>query len=312
MLPKRFLLLVATLVLAACAPAPAGQAASSVVPASPVPTRTALLALPSATPLSTDTPVPSPTSVPTLGAGSTATSPIDSMVMDYVPAGSFLMGSSDSDGAAYADEKPQHPVTLEAFWIDQSEVTNGQYALCMAAKVCKEPARVSSNLHDQYYGNPVFADYPVMWVTWNDAQAYCTWAGRRLPTEAEWEKAARGTDGRIYPWGDTPADKTLADFGNQIKDVNRSGSYPSGASPYGALDMAGNVWEWVADWYGLDYYSHSPDANPVGPDSGTQRVLRGGSYTYTATGIRAAYRYQKEPTFKSSEVGFRCASDATP
>jgi len=314
MLLKRPMLFFITLALAACSLAPAGPAASPAVPASPVATLTAPPALPSATAtlLPTDTPPPTPTPVPTLGVGSRRISPADSMVQVYVPAGSFLMGSADSDGAAYADEKPQHAVTLGAFWIDQTEVTNGQYRLCMVAKACKEPARVSSNLRDQYYGNPAFANYPVIWVSWNDAQAYCKWAGRRLPTEAEWEKAARGTDGRIYPWGDTPPDQTLADFGNTLKDVAQSGSAPGGASPYGAVDMAGNVWEWVADWYGMDYFTHSPQANPTGPDSGTQRVLRGGSYTYTAPGIRAAYRFQKEPTFKSSEVGFRCASDGTP
>jgi formylglycine-generating enzyme required for sulfatase activity len=312
MLPKRPMLFFVTLALAACSQSPTGPAASPIVPALPVPTRTEFLAPPRATPLPTETFVPSPTSVPTPGIGSTEKSPVDSMVMDYIPAGSFLMGSADSDGEAYADEKPQHPVSLNAFWIDQTEVTNGQYGLCMAAGACKEPARVSSNLHDQYYGNPVFADYPVIWVSWNDAQTYCKWAGRRLPTEAEWEKAARGADGRIYPWGNTPPDKTLADFGNQIKDVTKTASYPAGASPYGALDMAGNVWNWVADWYGRDYYAHSPDANPAGPDSGTKRALRGGSYTYTAPGIRAAYRFQKEPTFISSEVGFRCAGDGTP
>jgi serine/threonine-protein kinase len=271
-----------------------------------------VIALPAATALPTDTLVPSPTTVPTPGIGSTTTSPVDAMVMDYVPAGSFLMGSADSDGEAYPDEKPQHSISLDAFWIDQTDVTNGQYKLCQTAGACKEPARVSSNLHDQYYGSVTFADFPVVWVSWNDAQAYCTWAGRRLPTEAEWEKAARGTDGRIYPWGDTPPDKTLADFANQIKDVVKTGSYPAGASPYGALDMAGDVWNWAADWYAMDYYAHSPDANPAGPDSGTQRVLRGGSYTYTAPGLRAAYRFQKDPTFSSSEVGFRCASSVTP
>jgi formylglycine-generating enzyme required for sulfatase activity len=244
MLPKRPMLFFVTLALVACSQSQTGPAASPIVPALPVPTRTEFLAPPSATPLPTDTFVPSPTSVPTPGIGSTEKSPVDSMVMDYIPAGSFLMGSADSDGEAYADEKPQHPVSLNAFWIDQTEVTNGQYGLCMAAGACKEPARVSSNLHDQYYGNPVFADYPVIWVSWNDAQTYCKWAGRRLPTEAEWEKAARGADGRIYPWGNTPPDKTLADFGNQIKDVTKTASYPAGASPYGALDMAGNVWNW--------------------------------------------------------------------
>ena len=222
------------------------------------------------------------------------------------------MGSSDSDGMAYADEKPLHTVNLDSFWIDRTEVTNGRYALCVKAKACKPPAKYTSNVHDLYYNNAEFADYPVIYVSWNSAQAYCQWAGRRLPTEAEWEKAARGTDGRLYPWGNTPPDGTLLDFNNLIQDITRVGSYPDGASPYGALDMAGNVWEWVSDWYGLNYYSQGPESNPSGPASGTQHVLRGGSWHYDAAGVRSAYRFQKEPTFYSYEIGFRCASSTAP
>jgi serine/threonine-protein kinase len=234
------------------------------------------------------------------------------MLLVFVPAGSFLMGSADSDGMAYADEKPQHSVSLDAFWIDRTEVTNGKYALCVQAKACRTPLRFSSNVHDHYYGNSEYADFPVIYVSWNDAHAYCQWAGRRLPTEAEWEKAARGTDVRIYPWGNDPPDKTLLNFNNIIQDIAKTGNYPGGASPYGALDMAGNVWEWVADWYGLNAYAQGPASNPTGPGSGTQRVLRGGSWHYDAAGVRSAYRFQKEPAFSSYEIGIRCASSSAP
>ncbi len=294
--------------LAACSPAaPATPAANN----TPLPNPTAEA---SATPAPSDTPAPTVTPVPTLGVGSTFTSPVDGMVLVYVPQGSFLMGSPATDGSAYPDEMPQHSVTLDAFWIDRTEVTNGEYAQCAKAKACPPPARITSNVHDLYYGNATFADYPVLWVNWDDANAYCQWAGRRLPTEAEWEKAARGTDGRIYPWGNTPPDPTLLNFNhaNKVKDIVQVGSYPNGASPYGALDMAGNVFEWVADWYGVKYYGQSPDQNPKGPDTGTQRVLRGGSWQYDAAGVRSAYRYQSDPSVSSYEFGFRCVTNQAP
>jgi serine/threonine-protein kinase len=229
------------------------------------------------------------------------------MLLVFVPEGGFEMGSPDN-----LDEMPQHVVTLDAFWIDQTEVTSADYALCVAAKACKPPRRITSNLKDLYYGNSRYADFPVIWMAWNDAQAYCQWAGGRLPTEAEWEKAARGTDGRHYPWGDNPPDGTLLNFDELLKDVSQTGSYPTGASPYGALDMAGNVWEWVSDWYGIDYYAHSPDHDPLGPEAGTQHLLRGGSFRYNARGVTATYRFAKEATFANDETGFRCVRSVSP
>jgi serine/threonine-protein kinase len=224
------------------------------------------------------------------------------MVMVYVPAGSFQMGYA----GGYPDEQPEHNVTLDAFWIDKTEITNRSYGSCVQASACKPPSRRTSNGIDDYYGNAQYEDYPVIFVSWSDAQSYCTWAGQRLPTEAEWEKAARGTDGRLYPWGDTAPDESLANFDNHIWDVVAAGSYPAGASPYGALDMAGNVWEWTADWFGSDYYSQSPTQNPTGPETGTKRVLRGGSWNFDAPGSRTSYRFSKDPALASYDIGFRC------
>ena len=224
-----------------------------------------------------------------------------------VPAGEFLMGSTDADGMANADEKPQHKVYLEAFQIDRTEVTNAMYAKCAQAGKCQAPSSSRSNTRDSYYGNPKFDNYPVTNVSWTDAQAYCAWADARLPTEAEWEKAARGADGRIYPWGNDPADAQRCNFNSNVKDATPVGAYPAGASPYGALDMAGNVWEWVADWYQEAYYASSPARNPAGPSSGDTRVLRGGSWDNGGGGVRAAYRFGVNPDFGLGSSGFRCA-----
>ena len=188
------------------------------------------------------------------------------MTLVFVPAGEFLMGL---EGEAYYqlwneildicphckitqdDETPQHPVYLDAFWIDQTEVTNTMYAACAAAGACEvpQPAEYETELPETYYDRPGYEDFPMVNVNWFHAQAYCEWAGRRLPTEAEWEKAARGTDGRTYPWGNE-LDCLRANFQDcAINSLTRTGRYPKGASPYGALDMAGNAREWVADWY---------------------------------------------------------------
>jgi formylglycine-generating enzyme required for sulfatase activity len=290
-------------------------AAGCGTPSTPiVPTRTLppVADTPTATSAPTDTPVPSPTPVPTLGIGSTQISPADGMTLVYVPAGPFLMGSLATDTSAYPDEVPQHTVTLDAYWIDRTEVTTAQYALCVAAGACKPPRKFTSNSHDHYYNTPTYADFPVIFVDWQDAQNYCQWAGRRLPTEAEWEKAVRGPDGQIYPWGNQAPDGTQVNFNDQLQDVSAVDKYPAGASLYGVLDLAGNVWEWTADWYGSKYYAASPESNPTGPDSGTQKVLRGGSWLYSAEGLRGSYRYAKAPTFFNYEIGFRCAVSPQP
>jgi formylglycine-generating enzyme required for sulfatase activity len=230
----------------------------------------------------------------------------DGMVMVYVPKGKFIMGSPDD--ASFTDEQPQHTVSLNGFWIDRTEVTNAKYALCVQAGNCQPPHNTSSLTRSHYYGNSQYDDYPVIYVDWDQANTYCSWAGGRLPTEAEWEKAARGTDGRTYPWGDTDPTCSVANFQDCVGDTSAVGSYPAGVSPYGALDMAGNVWEWVADWYSDSYYSSSPSSNPIGPSSGTDRVLRGGSWYNAVHLARSAYRNWFYPDgWSSFVIGFRCS-----
>jgi eukaryotic-like serine/threonine-protein kinase len=258
------------------------------------------------------TPVPSPLPTPTPGVeppqAALRVREADSMVMVYVPAGDFLMGSPEGEGDF--GEHPQHMVTLDAFWIDRLEVTNAQYRLCLEEGVCREPAF----WHSTIYNAP---DQPVVGVIWEDARTYCEWAGVRLPTEAEWEKAARGTDARTYPWGDEEATCQYAVMndasgpGCGLGKPWPVGSKPEGVSPYGALDMAGNVSEWVADWYAPDYYSRSPERNPQGPDSGDVRGQRGGGWYFNADWVRAAQRNGLLPDMSNCLLGIRCAA-STP
>jgi formylglycine-generating enzyme required for sulfatase activity len=290
-------------------------------------------------PTSTLTAIPteSPTPWPLSQTGATRVWEKDDSVMVYVPAGTFWMGSTsaeieDAVAACVAGggseipcrrscgaEGPRHEIYLDAFWIDRTEVTNAQYHKCVEAGVCEKPT--TCNWGAPTYNDDSKADHPVVCVDWNDARTYCQWAGKRLPTEAEWEKAARGTGGLSYPWGDTFDGRLVnfcdincefehknEDWDDGYADTAPVGSYADGESPYGAWDMAGNVWEWVSDWYDGNYYDVSPDSNPLGPDTGMYRVLRGGAWNRDWDRTRAAQRRDHDPSDRASIFGFRCVA----
>jgi formylglycine-generating enzyme required for sulfatase activity len=234
-------------------------------------------------------------------------SPKDGMVMLYVPAGEFLMGSRNDDPHAHDNEKPQHSVYLDAYWIDKTPVTNAMFAKFVAETRYQAEGGWSMPRGKE--------NHPVVYVSWDDAVAYANWAGRRLPTEAEWEKAAGGTDGRKYPWGNNRPTPSLANTSESgIGDTTPVGNYPAGASegsvsfasPYGALDMAGNVWEWCNDNFEANYYASSPKANPQGAKSIGRKVLRGGSWDLTARDARARSRLAYNAYNRDEDWGFRC------
>lgn len=259
-----------------------------------------------AVPSSTVRPTPTSTATQDPGVppqnplpGSAWLRPADGMAMVYVPGGTYAMGSEGGP----EDEQPAHDVTLDGFWIDRTEVTNAQYAQCVAAGVCEQSAYAT----DPDLGG---ADYPVVGVSWMDAETYCEWADGRLLTEAEWEYAARGPSASIYPWGDTGPTCEFAQFHGCDGRTIPAGNLPAGASWVGALDMAGNVWEWVNDWYASDYYQGAQKWNPMGPDTGSRKVLRGGSWDYSGGQVvRSALRNFHRPTYFSINVGIRCSHD---
>jgi formylglycine-generating enzyme required for sulfatase activity len=270
----------------------------------------------------TDEPSPSSTLTLTLtqtplaleGLGDTRVRPSDGTLMVYVPGGEFLMGSSDEQIEAqlelcsppseacykefFQGEMPQHPVRVDSFWMDQTEVTNAQFVaflndygdraensanlLVLDRGYCK----IKQDEDGEYYTSKGASDYPVVMVTWHGANEYCRWAGGRLPTEAEWEYAARGPENNLYPWGNDLPTRELAHYAASVE--TRVGSYPQGASWCGVYDMAGNVWEWTADWYGS--YSALPQENPTGPASGGIKAIHGGGWHSSQRELRSAYR----------------------
>jgi formylglycine-generating enzyme required for sulfatase activity len=229
----------------------------------------------------------------------------DGAPMVLVPAGEFMMGG---DTSGQNDERPAHRVSLDTFYIDQYEVTTTRYAK-YSEQTNRAAPRYWSTRVSLNHGNK-----PVVGMNWNDAAAYCAWVGKRLPTEAEWEKAARGNDQRPYPWGNEAPSEQRGNFDHccDFKDhgaLTDVGAFEQGKSPSGAYDMAGNVWEWVADWYGENYYAKSPARNPKGPSHGEYRVLRGGSWLSAPDYVRSANRLWDSPTYRNDYIGFRCAQD---
>lgn len=309
------------------------QESSGVAVAEEIPERTEEF-IENATPISDPTIVPSmlpaPTQDPTptemieatqeihnFAPGDQLQSDQDGMILIFIPEGNFPMGSNWSP-----DEEPEHAVYLDAFFIDETEVTNAMYELCVDEGKCSPPLDFSSKSHSNYYGNSQYSNFPVVNIDWEQANTYCEWAGRRLPTEAEWEKAARGENGYIFPWGDnfscrngnfddeTQYDDYTVEGGKGCDgyiEIAPVGSYWSGASPYDVLDMSGNVWEWVADIYDADYYYEQPPVNPQGPEKGSARVMRGGSWDNIAPYVRAAKRLSNDANSFYNNAGFRCA-----
>jgi formylglycine-generating enzyme required for sulfatase activity len=277
--------------------------------------------LPTATPTFTLAP-PTPTPVPPTPTETATPSAPPGMV--HVPSGEFIMGSSASDPDVEDDEKPQHTVYLDAFYIDKTEVTNAQFAHFLNERgnqiedsvpwldIGSEDCLISRSV-EQYRPKSGYEEHPVIEVSWYGARAYCQWVGKRLPTEAEWEKAARGTEGREWPWGNEwDASKCNTAEGGHGTTTPVGQFSPDGDSHYGVADMAGNVWEWVADWYDPGYYkSQLPEHNPPGPDSGQVRVIRGGAW-FTERGLaRCAYRTgASSRKGRYNDIGFRCAKDS--
>jgi formylglycine-generating enzyme required for sulfatase activity len=266
--------------------------------------------------------------------------PQDGMVLVYVPAGEFLMGSSKEMVFAakdmcnqamgkpapgictyntFMDEYPDHPVELSEFWIDQFEVSNRQYRLCLEAGACDPPKELGSFSRDTYFASPEYDDHPVINLTYDMAAAYCSWVGARLPTEAEWEYAARGPEGFLFPWGNEFDTTKLnycdssckgvsdPDYDDGFPDTAPVGVFPEGASWVGALDMAGNVREWVSDYYG--YFPNEKVIDPQGPNEGDSWVSKGGSWYDPVDNIRSTNRGANTPDYWRHKLGFRCVSD---
>ncbi len=269
---------------------------------------------PTVTPTPQPTPQPSPTPEPVISDTGSR--------MLFMPGGQFRLGNDEGDD----DEQPSRSVSLEPYYIDETEVTNGAYAQCVSAGECDPPATNRASFYTDYYGNPEYAEYPVLFVNWYQAQEFCQWRGDRLPTEAEWEKAA-GFDPQeaikyTYPWGNNfegtrvnycdtncyRGDRDSA-FDDAYSDTAPVGTYPEGRSPIGAYDMLGNVMEWTADWYDRNTYTTGPDVNPMGPVEGFTKSVRGGSWLSPREELRITARTFYDPNEVRANIGFRCAAD---
>ena len=236
----------------------------------------------------------------------------DGAPMVLIPAGEFWMGSPESKSRK--NEQPQRQVFLDAFHMDKFEVTVVRYAEFLRSTKKSKPGLYWDRVDTNKHGN-----LPAIGIDWNNAEAYCLWAGKRLPTEAEWEKAARGTDRRTYPWGNEEPTARHANFG--VGPMKEKGdlawdrlapveSYEAGKSPYGLHHMAGNAWEWTSDWYDAQYYKNSPRKNPRGPSNGDFRVRRGGAWDWEPDSMRSANRFHAIPQDNFDDFGFRCAQDS--
>lgn len=268
-------------------------------------------------PLEVTSPTPSETMEPSEGLQieeNERLREVDGAVEVLIPAGEFFFGCDPQHNGGFEclpDELPLEKQYLETFAIDKFEVTHVQYAHCVAAGACEEPVYTFSATRESYYDNPAYADYPVSAISWNEAYAYCTWVGGRLPTEAEWVKAARGDTMRAYPWGDEEPNCNLANsrddrMGACVGDTAPVGSYPLGASPYGVMDMAGNVWEWMMDYYavGADGTRENIDSTTVGLNY--HREVKGGAWDYSWSWMRIAYNSDHNPNEHKISFGFRC------
>jgi len=237
----------------------------------------------------------------------------DGAPMVEVPAGSFPMGVPQGDRDGGLDEYPRHDVFVDTFFIDKFEVTNGRYLEFVKAtghRIPQNPKDPTRNLWQGAAISDSLSDRPVINVDWFDAEAYCKWAGKRLPAEAEWEKAAKGTTDRRFPWGNVEPTVKHLNFNQKWigeKTLMPVGSYEAGKSPFGAYDMAGNVWEWVNDWYDARYYEKSPAKNPKGPDSGIKKVIRGAGWQNETPTVRIFTRVDSDLTIRNESTGFRCA-----
>jgi formylglycine-generating enzyme len=240
----------------------------------------------------------------------------DGAPMIVVPAGSFPMGVPDGDRDGGRDEYPRHEVFVDTFAIDKYEVTNGLYLTFVKSTGHRVPQNPKNPTRNLWQGDSItdsLVDRPVINVDWFDAAAYCKWAGKRLPREAEWEKAAKGTSDRRFPWGNVEPTAKYLNYNQRWigeKTLMPVGSYEAGKSPFGVYDMAGNVWEWVYDWYDAQYYEKSPKKNPQGPEAGVKKVIRGAGWQNETPTVRIFTRVESDPTIRNESTGFRCAADA--